>query len=504
MGRVISKTQTTVSATGTVNRTVSYAYGSDGKLQSLTYPSGNRIVYGYNAAGRISSLTLNPADAAGGTDTGTATVLMDQISYAPFGAAQSWVWGNNTALAPNVYSRTFDLDGRVSTYPLGNVAAGTGMLRTVGYDAASRITSMSHTGTANASLYDQTLAYDGLGRLTSFTAGTTTQVYVYDASGNRTQLRLGASSYINTISATSNRLNATTGPYPAKSYQYDAAGNPSSDGTVTFSYSDRGRMKSSVSAGATTSYLYNGLDQRVSKTGSLVGTGGTEYVYDENGRLLGEYNATGGVIQETVYLEGTPVSVLKQAMTGSPAVATTVLHYVYADHIATPRIVTSAATGDIAWDWANADPFGVSAPNENPSSAGTFSYNTRFPGQLYDRETNLHYNYHRDYDPQTGRYIQSDPIGLAGGINTYAYSLGNPISRTDPRGLWSPAGHDSIIRNALAGLLPDSEIDTIVAYGRAFDKAHQSKPILICTRCARRDNLSRTQLPVATRLFVTV
>ena len=127
-----------------------------------------------------------------------------------------------------------------------------------------------------------------------------------------------------------------------------------------------------MNAGATSSYLYNGLGQRVSKTGSLVGTGGNEYVYDENGRLLGEYNATGGVIQETVYLESTPVSVLKQALSGSPAVASTVLYYVYSDHIATPRIITSAATGGIVWDWANADPFGVSAPDENPSGAGTF------------------------------------------------------------------------------------------------------------------------------------
>jgi RHS repeat-associated protein len=459
MGRVITKTQTTVSATGTIGRSVSYAYGNNGKLLSLTYPSGNRIVYGYNAAGRISSLTLNPADAAGGTDIGTATVLLEQISYAPFGAAQSWVWGNNTATVPNTYNRTFDLDGRVSTYPLGNIAAGTGMLRTVGYDAASRITSMTHTGTANASLYDQAMAYDGLGRLTNFTAGTTTQVYVYDASGNRTQLRLGASSYSNTISATSNRLNSTTGPYPAKNYQYDAAGNPSTDGTVSFSYSDRGRMKSSVNAGATTTYLYNGLDQRVSKAGSLVATGGIEYVYDENGRLLGEYNATGGIIQETVYLDNTPVSVLKQATTGSPAVATTVLYYVYSDHIATPRIITSAATGDIVWDWANSDPYGANSPNENPAGAGTFGYNVRFPGQYYDKETNLLYNGFRDYDPQTGRYVESDPIGLRGGLNTYGYVFGNPLSHIDPKGLVPPGfGPSSNIPGLdfIKALFPDS------------------------------------------------
>ena len=63
-----------------------------------------------------------------------------------------------------------------------------------------------------------------------------------------------------------------------------------------------------------------------------------------------------------------------------------------------------------------------------------FVYNLRFPGLYYDQETGLNYNYFRDFDPSTGRYVESDPIGLATGVNTYAYVEDNPISGFDPLG----------------------------------------------------------------------
>jgi YD repeat-containing protein len=235
-GRMLSKTQTVNAAAGALARTVRYAYDAGGRVGSLTYPSGNRIDYEYGPAGRVSGIVLNPADA----ETSTPPVLLKQIVYAPFGAVQSWMWGNSSAAAPNPYARTFDLDGRVTSYPLGSIGAASGgagkvldrVTRTLSYDAASRIAGMTHVGAGLGANLDQAYGYDDLGRLTSYTGDNASQAYKYDAGGNRTQLSVGAAAYANTVAAGSNRLAGTTGPVPAKSNTYDAAGNLATDGVA--------------------------------------------------------------------------------------------------------------------------------------------------------------------------------------------------------------------------------------------------------------------------------
>ncbi len=87
------------------------------------------------------------------------------------------------------------------------------------------------------------------------------------------------------------------------------------------------------------------------------------------------------------------------------------------------------------WKWDAVEPFGNNPANENPSGLGTFQMNLRHPGQYYDQEVNTFYNYHRDYDPVTGRYRQADPIGLEGGLNTYGYAGAQPLRFVDPEGL---------------------------------------------------------------------
>jgi RHS repeat-associated protein len=130
------------------------------------------------------------------------------------------------------------------------------------------------------------------------------------------------------------------------------------------------------------------------------------------------------------------------AVTGSEPMAVSVsalpvaaqVYYIDSDHLNTPRVITDASNR-IVWQLENSDPFGDNLPQEDPGNTGNrLEFNLRFPGQYFDRETRLHYNYFRTYDPDTGRYVESDPIGLDGGINTYAYAANNPIIFFDPDG----------------------------------------------------------------------
>lgn len=109
------------------------------------------------------------------------------------------------------------------------------------------------------------------------------------------------------------------------------------------------------------------------------------------------------------------------------------VYYILPDHLATPRVIKDP-TGAVVWRWQS-DAFGNGVANESPSGGTPFVFNQRFPGQQYDTETGLHYNNARYYDPQVGRYITSDPVGLAGGLNTYGYASSTPLARVDPQGL---------------------------------------------------------------------
>jgi len=216
-----------------------------------------------------------------------------------------------------------------------------------------------------------------------------------------------------------------------RSFGYDNAGNTTSDSSYTSTYDLSGRLTTLTKSGATSRYAYDAMGKRVRKHTSTAVTTTVIFVYDQAGQLLGEYDRTGAALREYVWLGSTPIALF----TPDPANAANppLTYFIHADHLDTPRVVVDKANA-IRWRWL-AEPFGTTAPETNPQSLGNFTQNLRFPGQYAASESGLSFNFFRDYDSSIGRYVQSHPIGLDGGVNTYSYVGGDPMSYTDPLGL---------------------------------------------------------------------
>jgi RHS repeat-associated protein len=420
-GLVTGKTQ----KNGAATLMTTWAYDTLGRLASLTYPSGAILTYAYNANGQVAAINCRPA---GSTVT---SALLAQIAYRPFGPVGSWLMGNGAS-----YVRTFDQDGRIAglALPANHDIA-------LVYDPASRITSIAETGLAAKSF-----RYDKLNRLTGYTYGPNSEAATYDADGNRALV--GASHGFAPVAFSqhyvtdpkSNRLLAIASSVPEsvagsapETFAYDASGNTVADAIwgsrFVYAYDAKNRLASAANGPLSLVYGINGLGQRVSVANTSTSAERavrvslayeppqTYFVYDGAGHLIGQYDGNGAAQQETVWLADLPVATI-QAGTA---------YYTAPDHLGAPHQITDASQ-NVVWFWDH-DPFGNGAPT------GTLTYALRFPGQFYDPITGLYYNGFRDYDPATGRYIESDPIGLWGGVNTYAYVGGNPLASVDRYGL---------------------------------------------------------------------
>ena len=228
---------------------------------------------------------------------------------------------------------------------------------------------------------------------------------------------------------------------------YDDAGNLQDDGSISSTYSGRNRLVSTQGALAPTLYQYNAFGERVSKQSSTQ----TLFAYDEQGHLLGEYDSAGNLIAETIWLDDTPIATIRpdtESHNGLTA-GNVKIFFIHPDHLDTPRTIVDTSNQAI-WQW-HSDPFGTTPANEDPDNDGNnFVSNLRFPGQYFDIETNTHYNYFRDYEPQTGRYVQSDPIGLDGEGNSYVYVGLSPFNFIDINGeVRSRAGRTGVLRNSM-------------------------------------------------------
>ncbi|PHV09795.1 RHS repeat domain-containing protein [Chitinimonas sp. BJB300] len=400
--------------------TTGYGYDAQGRFNKLTYPSGRVVTYSYNDVGQVSKITTQQG-------TEPEKIVIQNLAYRPFGAAKSWTWGNG-----EVRTTEYNNVNQITSYSMGDSTV------TLTHDTAGRITGQSISGGWWERMLQRlglpigqraSYAYDNLDRLTEWKDGRSilrrgfafepSEGYGYDANGNRISRRSDDMVFKQDIEAGSNRLKAASLPDGANPvFQYDANGSRISGGN-NYTYDVRGRLVEASGA----QFTLNGLGERVAKT--YQGTT-TVFHYDQGGRLIAESNQLGVTKREYIYLGDTPVALVDNGMD---------IRNIHSDHLGTPRLVTDA-TKHAIWSWQLGEPFGATDAEEDPEGTGAkYTFNLRFSGQYFDKETGHHYNYYRNYDRKNGRYLESDPIGLAAGVNTYAYVDGNPLSYVDPDGL---------------------------------------------------------------------
>lgn len=437
-GNVTQKTQ----VAGADIRVTQSTYTLGDRLATFTYPSGATVSYTRDSLGRVQTVGWSASAST------SRTTLISSATYFPFGPLSALTFGNGRTL-----TKTYDQDYAIQSI----VSSATGGL-TLGYgvDVLGNVRALS--ASVNPPTPDRQYTYDPLYRLTGAQTGATPasplESYTYGPTGDRLSAALdGETAQPYTYTVGTHQLASVDGVTRSA----DANGNltaPNEGFYPTLAYDDRNRLAfvqvsyapatcsghvCTGETGATADYGYNGRGERVRKinqvaTRVLITTTTTTYAYDEAGRLIGEYPDNGGSSLQTeyIYLDGVPIAAIRANQ----------VYEIETDHLGTPRTVvkpgTTPATDVTVWTWnLLGNTFGADAPNEDPDGDGTpFVFNLRYPGQYYDAETGLNYNYYRDYEPATGRYVKSDPIGAqGGGVNTYAYVLDNPLNSIDPLGL---------------------------------------------------------------------
>ncbi len=395
-GQVRKETKTISS----VQYITQYTYDQNGNLKTMTYPSGRVITYNYTND-RATSVLNNAAN------------LATNVTYKPFGGMSSLTYGNGIA-------GTINYDNQ---YRITSIA--TGAVMNLSYDQYDANANIQHITDILDPTKNKTFGYDALDRLTSAMGSWGSLGWTYDGVGNR--LAEGLNTY--TYAPNTNKLTSANNI----SFGFDNDGNTTIEGSRQYIYNQNQRLVQ-VNNGTTTAYYtYNGNGQRVKK--DVNGTV-TVFHYSQSGQIIAESNSAGIITTEYVYLNGQPMAMIANGNT----------YYYHTDHLGTPQKMTDS-TGAVVWA-ADYKPFG-----EATVTVSTITNNLRFPGQYYDVETGLNYNYYRDYNPVIGRYLESDPLLLPfihnratyfvpstfvmtpGRLHDYLYVGNSPMNRIDLKGL---------------------------------------------------------------------
>ena len=434
------------------NGSVYIGYDNRYRISSFSDPFYYGVSYNYDAAGNRTKISLN-----GST---YATYTYDAVNRM-----------TNLADGSNLnFTHTYDAANRLATRTAPN-----GVTTTYSYDDLDRLTSLVHANGVGPIIKNQ-YAYDGAGNISNWSNGSGSHVfgydsldrltttintaqpnenYGYDAVGNRTTSH--TSSLYNY--QPSNRVVGTSNA----SYSYDNNGNmltrTDGTGTTTFSWTEENQLsRVTMPNGVAIDYKYDALGRRIQRATSAGGS--ARYVYDGDDVLL-DLNADWSVGNK--YLNGPGVdNHLRQTNAVSGA------SYFLTDHLGSTAALTDVS-GNVR-EQLNYDSFG----NGGVSALTRYT----FTGRERDPDTGLMYNRARFYDPQLGRFISEDPIGLGGGINQFAYVGNNPLSGTDPSGL-----HESDVHYYLTyylarrqGCFTDDEAKAIATGDQETDEKPEYSP----------------------------
>lgn len=432
-----------LSVASDISGTTTYTYDSHGNVSKkvMTYAdtgNGYSIQYIHDLADQVTTIkyppsngTINytldalerPTEVDATYSGGPNERLAYSVTYLPFGPLTGLTYGNGL-----VEARSFDTAYRLTDIITKNGATPAVQDWHYGYNADGTIAAITDNLTSGNS---QTFTYDPMQRLVTAN-GSYGAISVgsdplnhpelsYDADGNRSQITVAGVTTTYAYASTSNRLLSYVSGGHTTTYAYDADGSTTSDGTYTYNY-DINERNSKVLLGSTVEYQAenNFLGQRAVK---IVGSNDYGFAYDEQGHIVAELNTNGTILRQHVWLGDREIAYYLTNINGS---TTADVKYLHVDQINTPKFMTTS-TKAIGWSW-NPDPWGNSATYPT-------NFNDFFPGQYGDGQTLNFQNWMRDYDPQTGRYLQSDPVGLRGGINTYTYVRSNPLTHIDPLGL---------------------------------------------------------------------
>ncbi|GAA6168313.1 PKD domain-containing protein [Sessilibacter corallicola] len=379
--------------------TTQYVYDNGDNVIQKTYPTGKVISISRDGVRRTQSIST--------TINGAAQTIVSDIEYRGDNAMTQCRFGNGLE-----DTRSYDLQGRLQTQDLldGNSAIDS---RRYSYDLNSNV--IERDTSPQLSVY----AYDALDRIVSDQIDNgLANTLNYDLNFNRLdefQTSEAANDYL--YESGSNRLS-----------QISAVTELLSESRFTereLIFNDANRLFQVIDDGVVTAeYIYNDQGQRTRKTvfDSQGATAVTLYHYDMYGMLIAETAENGVTEKEYLWHEsGDPLAQIDTVL------GEETLYYLHADHLMTPRFATDS-NRNIAWLWEG-EAFG-----ETPDDILSAEVNLRFPGQYHDRETDLYYNWNRYYDPDSGRYITSDPLGLYAGLNTYNYVDSNSLRFYDPTG----------------------------------------------------------------------